>query len=282
VSAGLIGEDFLSGQLYDMNTATGAATNPRGSGATSLAGIAFAPSGTLFGLTTFGGAPANSLVTINPTTGIATLVGATGLTAIIEGDLAFDPITGFLYGLYDVVGPNYDLFRINPATGAATTIGAIANVSDFSAMAFNAAGVLFVVNNGDGKLLTVNTATAAILSTVNLSPNPGGEVAGLAIDPSTGVFYYANGYAVTSNLYTLDTSTGVLTLIGPAGQTNFLAGLAFTPVPEPATTTLFVLGASVVGLLRRRRSALPISRHNVPLGLASDRLFPVTVLTVRR
>src|SRR5262245_29836790 len=110
----LLGNDFISGVLYDVDTSTGAATNPRGGGIGHVAGIAFRSDGTLFGLTAFGGSPANSLVTIDPTTGASTLVGPTGLTGIVEGDITFSPTTGILYGLS--TSPGFGLFTINTAT----------------------------------------------------------------------------------------------------------------------------------------------------------------------
>jgi hypothetical protein len=95
--------------------------------------IAYSPAGVLYGLVQAG---TGSLYRINTTTGVATLIGNLGLTNIVEGDLAFDPTTGNLYGLQDQVGNNLFLFSINPSTGVGADIGIVAavNGSDFSAM----------------------------------------------------------------------------------------------------------------------------------------------------
>ena len=255
----LLGNDFLTGQIYDINTATGAATNGRGSGAPSLTGIAFQPSsGNLFGLTTFGGTPANSLVRINPTTGVSTLVGATGLSVIAEGDLAFNPLTGNLYGIQNF-SRGINLFQINVTTGLATTIGSLGDDGDFSTLAFNSAGVLFTVDTTNNRLDTVNLLTGALLTSTALNINPG-TVAGLAFDPTTGVAYFADGgTGGTGQLYTLNTATGAATVVGALGENN-IAGLAFRPAAAVASvpdtgSALLLLGLGAGGLFAAHRRA---------------------------
>ena len=203
--------------LFDVDIATGATTNPRDTGITNLTGIAFSPSGTLFGLTSFfTSGTDNALYTFDTATGAPTLVGSTGLT-LAEGDLAFDPTTGTLYGIEGLSGADRTLFTIDPTTGAATTIGAVGilNVNDLSAMAFDAAGNLFIVDTAIAALLRVNKATGAVLNSVPLSAGSLGPLAGLAFDPDTGIAYFANGGGSANNLYTLNTTTGALTLIRP-------------------------------------------------------------------
>lgn len=184
----------------------------------------------------------NSLFRIDPGTGTSTLVGATGLR-VFEGDLAFDPTSGILYGLQDVPsGSTRNLFTINTATGQGTVIGNInAPNLDLSAMAFDSSGTLFVIDTENSQLFTVNKGNAGILTTVSLNTKLG-ETAGSAFDPSTGTLYVADGgTGGTNKLYTLDTSTGILTPVGNTGTRIGIAGLTFV-VPEPSSLALVSLG----------------------------------------
>lgn len=267
-AAGLIGNNASLPNIYDVNITTGAATNPRSTGTSStLTGITYDPgSGILYGLTALDGNFPNSLLRINPTTGATVVVGPTHLSRIFEGDIAFNPTNGRLYGIVENPDPNslvVNLFQINPATGAATVVGPLntaAQTRDFSALAFNAAGTLFTIDTSDSAALghsvlsTVNPSTATLLTSITMNVNLG-ETAGLAFDPATGVAYLADGaFDGTLKLYTLDTTTGVATAIGSLGNSGGLAGLAFiTPVPEPGVAVLFLVGLAGSVLLRLRR-----------------------------
>jgi hypothetical protein len=257
----LLGNSF-DGVLYDVNVATGATTNPRsiGTGANSVMGIAFAPNGALYGLTTFLSTPANALIAINPVTGASTTIGSTGLS-LAEGDLAFDPTSGALYGISHMDVGNRQLFTVDVATGAGTIVGTLGGLNDydFSAMTFASDGTLYMLGSAiltqATRLLTVNKSTAAITNAVTLSSDFGGT-AGMDFHPLTGALYVVDGgvdipiVAGTDNLYTVNLSTGALTLVGPTGLADGLAGLAFV-VPEPTSVGLALAG--VVGLAMRRR-----------------------------
>lgn len=227
VCSTLLGSDwsYPNGTLYDINTTTGAATNPRTIGY-GWAGIAFSPTnGQLYGLALNGGTPvSNALFTINPYSGATTLVGALGMFVSVEGDVSVDPTSGLLYGV-DGTGA---LFTVDSSTGTATLLGYVKNAGDLSAMAFDSAGTLFIVDTMNALLLTVDKSNAAVLKSVKLSPSPGGGVGGLAFDPLSGTAYFASGSGITDNLYTLNTSTGVLKLVGPlTGTRDGLYGLTF-------------------------------------------------------
>ena len=238
--------------LYDINPLTGIATNPRDTGIENLAGISFSPNGVLYGLTTFGVlAPPNSLFTIEPGTGASTLIGPTGLSSIFEGDLDFDPQSGILYAIQSVpTGPQRDLFTINTETGAATTVGSISDSGDLSAMAFSDSGTLYVLDTATELLLTVDPSTASLLTSVPLSLSLG-PTAGMDFDPDTGELYVADGSTDgTNSLYTLDITTGELTLIGSTGLTSGLSGLEFVPEPSALGLAAFAL----IGFLLTNRT----------------------------
>ncbi len=241
--------------LYDVDPFSGSAGNPRSTGIDNLVGIALS-NGTLYGLNNSAAATdANSLFVINRATGQSQQIGATGLANISEGDLASDPTTGVLYGMYDVQAGARKLFTMNTSTAAATPLPS-SLAGDPSAMAFNTSGTLFVLDTGLQRLVTVNKTTGATLSSVALSAALG-ATAGMSFDPASGALYVADGESGgTDRLYTLNTTTGVLSEIGSTGLANGLAGLSF--VPEPSSLLLLMLGAGAV--LARRRSVVTSTR----------------------
>lgn len=252
LGAPLYGVSFGSSQdamLYDVDAMTGAASNPRPVGLGHVVGIAWSPAGTLYGLTN-STAPQhpNSLVSIDPATGATQVIGSTGLTTIVEGDLARDPTTGQLYGCYNLDAGKRQLFTLNLQTGAAAPIpGSLSG--DPSALAFGLDGTLYGIDASLGELLTIDKTSGAVVSYATLSVTLG-STAGMAVDPYTGVFYVADGESGgTDTLYTLNPTTGVLTAVGPLGVADGLAGLAF--VPEPGAV-LLGLAASLLVLNKRR------------------------------
>jgi hypothetical protein len=235
--------------LYDVDPATGAASNPRGTGVGHVVGVAYSADGVLYGLTN-STAPTspNSLVTFNPATGVAHVVGSTGLTSIFEGDLAYDPVSGKLYGCYNLRGGQRELFTIDTQTGTATAI-TTSLPGDLSAMVCTYGGSLYALDTTQESLLKVNKSTGALISSQSLNLALG-STAGMTVDPYTGVCYVADGDSDgTDKLYTLDLATGVLTQVGPTGLPDGLAGLTL-PTPEPATLAL--LGLGTVLLVKRR------------------------------
>ena len=231
LAAPLYANDF-AGNIYDINLTTGAATNAR-KATSALIGIAGLGDSLYSVQITLG---PDYLIRIDPATGAATQVGEiTGISNPYEGDLAFDPITTGLFAVNDAnaLGERL-LYTIGP-DGASTQIGPIATGGDHSAMAFDAAGHLFVLDTAaGGKLIRVDPTNANQISSVPLSI-PLGDTAGMAIDPDTGIAYVADGNVRgTNNLYTINLNTGQLMLVGSTGLANGLAGLTFF-LPDTAT-----------------------------------------------
>lgn len=257
-----MGQPQVSNKLVDVSTSTGLLSNPRDIGLYYLTGIATQPgTGNLFGLTSTFSNPANTLIRIDILTGLPTVVGPTGLQDIVEGDLAFNPIDGMLYGLAD--GPtstSRHLFKMNPNTGIATVMGNLATSGDFSSLAFNANGTMYTINSTgmtNSVLNIVNPMTATILSSIVLDVNLGSAV-GMAFDPITGIAYVADNAPSlasggTNSVYSLDVATGITTLLGPTGDPNGLSGLAFVSVPEPSSFLLVGGGALAFWRWRRRK-----------------------------
>lgn len=251
-------------KLFEIDQLTGLASNPRDTGIFLIGGISTQPStGNLFGLTTFVSSPANSLIKINPITGVPTTVGPTGLQLVVEGDLAFNPLNGLLYGIQDAgsTGLVRNLFQINPDSGTATTIGSMNTQGDYSALAFNSAGTLFTIDDGvtgNSLLHTIDPNTGQITDSKTMNVDLGGGV-GLTFDPITGTAYVGDGGQTGTGLfYSLNVSTGFLTPIGPTGIPGGIVGLSFVTVPEPSSFVLIGLAFVTYSV---RRHFLPFATN---------------------
>jgi hypothetical protein len=237
--------------LYDVNTLTGAATNPRNVNVNNAVGIAVDPAtGVMYGLTDqfgrinnqSGQGGKNLIFTINPSTGAAVGVGRvdpSGGFQVFEGDIAFNPVDGVMWGVSTLIN-SARLFRIDKATGLATlgpSISPSAGVDlDISALTFNAAGEMFVLdtryptNPGPAIIMKLNPVTGASLQSWNTGTMLG-NCAGMAFAPDGTVFIADGDTGGTNRLYRFDFAAASMTDIGPTnaagGIYRGLAGLAF-------------------------------------------------------
>ncbi|MFO0896189.1 MAG: PEP-CTERM sorting domain-containing protein [Pirellulales bacterium] len=234
--------------LYQMNQTNGAASAV---GPTGFDGIGDLTSDTRPATATMWGVriASNELLEIDPLTGAAKSAATMNSPDDIVS-LAFDVVTGKLFGNTSVAfgAPFEALYEIDPTTGNTTFVGRIL-FDNVYALAFDQTGKLFGVSDATDQLIQINT-----------SNGNGSLVAGLATSfaydiasrPEDDVMFLAD--SGTSSLYTLNTGTGNLTLVGPYGGSPNLVGLAFSPVPEPSTIALALVGLAGMGLLGRRRA----------------------------
>jgi uncharacterized protein DUF6923 len=167
--------------------------------------------------------------------------------------LAFDPLTGVLYGSSgdSNAAARAKLVTINPATGFVTVIGAFnagpvtmgGVPSTMADIAFDSAGNLFGVGSvGGPQLYSINIGTgqATVIGSSGLTSTSGG---GLAISPND-VFY---GTPTSTRFGTYNSGTGAFTNIAnptkPVGGAyaalafngSTLYGLDLGPMPAQAT-----------------------------------------------
>ncbi len=173
----------------------------------------------------YGSANNNNLYSINPTTGVATLIGSMGQ---VMTDIAING-SNQMFAIGPLANGNTNLYSINLANGAPTTIGS--NNNFLNALGFGSGGTLYAAG-GDpvqgGTLFgTVNTGTGAFTSIHN---NPGNNSSGdLAFAFLNGVMYASTFGAIhgtsSDQLWTVNLATGVETFVGNIGKPNVF-GLA--------------------------------------------------------
>lgn len=159
----------------------------------------------------------NQFVTISTADGTRTVIGTatptgnwTGVTGTADG--------GTLYASSSVCGTESYLYTIDPATGASTLVGSMRPGSCMIDIAINAEGEMYGVDIVDDSLYSIDTATGAAtyIGSTGASAN---YAQGMDFDFATGTLYWA-AYTASGELRTLDTGTGMSTLIGgfPGGN----------------------------------------------------------------
>ncbi len=281
-------------QMNGADLGTAASGNPNGQ-QFIISGIDFQPSTVqLYGMGYRSGGN-QKVYTINPATGAVYNELPSGpFYAAASAGFNFDPVRNVIRLTSDEQTANQ---QTNPATGATTSNTAFAYAAGdpnagvtpkIAAVAYtNHAGTpasttLYGIDDGGtGTLVQIGTpgnaasADGGVLHTVgplNLSFGTGGAPQiGFFISPSTGIAYAsvanynAMGIATSSELYSINLSTGAPTDLGaiPSAGNNNADGNSdpmvvwgLTAVPEPGS--LAMLGAAAVGALgyvRRRRGA---------------------------
>jgi len=251
-----------AGELYIINPATGAMVQDIGPlndalGANyAVTGLAFHPStGVLYGSTGNSSTTQATLVAINPSTALVTVIGAfnagptnTSGSPATMADLGFDA-AGNLYGVSSIGGPN--LYSISVSTGQATLVGANgASTSTTGGGIAISPGGIFYGTPTSSRFGTYNSGTGAYTNIANpTKPAGGGAYSALDFDGS--VLYGLNtgsGSPPPTHLVTINPATGIVTDIG--ASINSLDAIAFQ-IPEPATLGLCFVG--FVALIPSRR-----------------------------
>ncbi|CAG0936883.1 hypothetical protein TFLX_05779 [Thermoflexales bacterium] len=126
----------------------------------------------------------------------------------------------------DIRNNRFVQFTLNNFPGQ-TLVASVANT--YYGMDFDPnANTLYALNDTTDQLGTINLSNGVFTSLVSCPPGGGAASwSGLSIDPETGVFYGST----TTDLYTIDPTTGASTLLGPFG-TTLMIEVAVSPSGE--------------------------------------------------
>lgn len=234
-----------------------------------LAGVALAPDGTVYVVSSQSLDGTSHLLVIDPTNGnlvsdLGMLLDASGNGCAIN-EIEFHPSTGLLYAMASNNSSIGTRCGVGGSTGGYlltididlmeyTVLGREPTLGNNSGgIAFNSDGALYFTPgwNTVGTLHTLNLADGSFTSTVNLSESLGFH--GLSIDPGTGTMYGSLPMSSSCcsqdnpNIYTIDPSDGTLAVIGSPGDfsvhdTAFVGPVAPTMPPVPVPTSGFWAG----------------------------------------
>jgi len=191
----------------------------------------------------------NTLLKIDPTTGLGTPVGVFTTQGHAITSLAFDSTTGRMYGTTSTTysGEPDRLYAIDHNTAIANPIGTGLGFTNVFALGFNNAGKLYGVSHTSHELIGIDLALGTGTAIGPVAPQ---SVFDIASRPEDDVTFAVNAF--TFELYKMDLTTGGTTLVGAHTAPHNMVGLAFGPVPEPATLSLFASAATLLFLRRKR------------------------------
>jgi hypothetical protein len=237
------GDVPIAGNLYTINLASGTASlvgaiRLPGSKPIGVTGMAVHPSdGTLYGITSEQSPNSpRSLVTIDPATGAATIVGELGS---VGSDIAFDA-NGTLYMWLPATS---QLGTVNTSSGAVSPLGKPGPAGSPAGIAIDGQGMVFVTAKGAGGTLdNVELATGALQIGPPLTGAPfSTQINSMSFSPS-GLLLAVNsngGSPASTRLVTINTATGAVATIGALpDDTDALAFTGVGPNLAPTFSTL--------------------------------------------
>ena len=245
-------------RLFRIDTATMVGVEVGATKLGSIAGLACAGDGTLYGIVS----QKNVLIAIDPETASSVILGQVGVPIGSSSGLAWDPTAGELYAISSLgTGAASTLVRISPDTAQATVIADTAPQT-LLGLGCDAEGTLYGLDGTLGKenLYRIDKATGATQLVVpgNLKPFP--ATGSLDFGPS-GLIWTINTAGSSYELIEVDPATGFGTshglVQGLIGSQAF-GGLASAPAlgltlykPSPGVAgtfnTLMITGASPGG-----------------------------------
>jgi hypothetical protein len=181
------------------------------------------------------GYPSGDLETVDTATGARTDIGPTGFGTATR-DIAWDDTTGTMFGTA-INGSSTDLFTVDLTTGAMSLVGTISGLGPSSYVMGLAvdpsSGNMYGIEILTSSLVAIDktNGNASVIGALGYSTRFG---QGLDFNAATGTLYLASiDYSTGSqNMYTVDTSSGVASLIAPIGNNIIQLGSFAIAIPS--------------------------------------------------
>src|SRR5579863_4983399 len=154
-------------------------------------------------MSAYAGLGSGDFGTVDLNTGVFTSLGSLGQTPAGLG-VADGELFATSYG-------NGTLYQVNPANGSLTQIGNPSGIFYSGGFGSTTSGLYALAGSSDLELYSINPLTGAAtpIGLTGISLGPWRD-----LSANSGTLYYGNG----ADLYTLNTSTGAGTLVGPFGN----------------------------------------------------------------
>lgn len=154
---------------------------------------------------------------------------------MMSSDMALDPVSGKVYGCFfasfdDITGRGTYAFGSVDFNSLTMTPIRVLDDKFYSAVAFDADGTLYVVDN-EGFLSVIDKATGETLRDVGSTGLTPFYTTGGIIEPQTGRFFYSFANYYGGALYEINKATAEATLLVNFPNEENVAGLFFPPSP---------------------------------------------------
>ena len=173
-----------------------------------------------------------------PNNGTLVEVGSLGITASGESGFDISPDGKIALAALTVSGKQ-TLFQIDTASGKATSLGVFGTGDNITGIAIPTNPVSYAVDDANNLLIFNHTIADAPVSKTITGLQTGENILGLDFRPVNGQLYALGS---TSRLYTINTSSGLASMVGAGAFTPTLSGTNYGFDFNPTVDRIRVIG----------------------------------------